>query len=75
MARKIRIGIDVGGTFTDAIALDNDTYEIIGKKKVHTTHTAKEGVTRGVIDILHALLEEIHCEAEDVVWTFFFRFP
>ena len=68
MARKIRIGIDVGGTFTDAIALDNDTYEIIGKKKVHTTHTAKEGVTRGVIDILHALLEEIHCEAEDVVF-------
>lgn len=68
MARKIRIGIDVGGTFTDAIALDNDTYEIIGKKKVHTTHTAKEGVTRGVIDILHALLEEIHCDAEDVVF-------
>lgn len=68
MARKIRIGIDVGGTFTDAIALDNDTYEIIGKKKVHTTHTAKEGVTRGVIDILHVLLEEIHCEAEDVVF-------
>jgi len=68
MGRKIRIGIDVGGTFTDAIALDHDTYEIIGKKKVHTTHTAKEGVTRGVIDILNALLEEIQCDAEDVVF-------
>lgn len=68
MARKIRIGIDVGGTFTDAIALDNDTYEIIGKKKVHTTHKAKEGVTRGVIDILNLLLDEIQCDAEDVVF-------
>lgn len=65
---KIRIGIDVGGTFTDAIALDNDTYEIIGKKKVHTTHEAEEGVTKGVIDILNLLLEEIHCDAEDVVF-------
>ncbi len=68
MAGKIRIGIDVGGTFTDAIALDNDTYQIIGKKKVPTTHGAKEGVTRGVIDILNLLLEEIQCNADDVVF-------
>ncbi len=68
MGRKIRIGIDVGGTFTDAIALDNDTYEIIGKKKVHTTHEAKEGVTKGVIDILNLLMDEIHGNAEDVVF-------
>lgn len=68
MSRKIRIGIDVGGTFTDAIALDNDTYEIIGKKKVHTTHEAEEGVTRGVIDILNLLLKEIQCDTEDVVF-------
>ena len=68
MAGKIRIGIDVGGTFTDAIALDNDTYEIIGKKKVPTTHEAEEGVTRGVIDILNLLLEEIKCDADDVVF-------
>lgn len=68
MGRKIRIGIDVGGTFTDAIALDNDTYEIIGMKKVPTTHDAMDGVTRGVIEILSLLLEEIHCDAKDVVF-------
>jgi N-methylhydantoinase A len=68
MSRKIRIGIDVGGTFTDAIALDNETYEIIGIKKVPTTHNAKEGVTKGVIDALNALLEVISIPSEDVIF-------
>ena len=68
MGRKIRIGIDVGGTFTDAIALDNETYEIVGIKKLHSTHSAPEGVTLGVINVLNELLREIEAEAEDVVF-------
>ncbi len=68
MGRKIRIGIDVGGTFTDAIALDNSTYEIVGIKKLPTTHSAREGITRGVIDVLYALLEEIQISPDDVVF-------
>ena len=27
----VRMGIDVGGTYTKAVALDNVTHEIIGK--------------------------------------------
>ena len=34
---KVRIGIDVGGTFTDAVAINNDTYELIGSVKAPTT--------------------------------------
>ncbi len=66
--RKIRIGIDVGGTFTDAVALDNDTYEIIAQNKLPTTHNAREGVASGVIKILNLLLEEIGYQPSDVVF-------
>ena len=42
--RKVRMGIDVGGTHTKAVAIDNATHEIIGKSSVKTTHDDKAGV-------------------------------
>lgn len=54
--RTVRIGIDVGGTFTHAIAIDSKTLELLGKVKVPTTHTAKEGVALGIIEALNTLL-------------------
>ncbi|MBT1278752.1 hydantoinase/oxoprolinase family protein [Thermoanaerobacter sp. CM-CNRG TB177] len=65
---KVRIGIDVGGTFTDAVAIDNDTYELIGTIKVPTTHTAKEGVAKGIIEALVKLMEEHKINPEDVLF-------
>ena len=65
---KVRIGIDVGGTFTDAVAIDNDTYEVIGVVKTPTTHDAKEGVAAGIIQVLHKVMEQCNIAPEDVVF-------
>lgn len=64
MANKWRIGIDVGGTFTDAVLINNDTFELVSKKKILTTH--REGVAIGVIRILKQLLQENNIAPEDV---------
>ncbi|HEY3501149.1 MAG TPA: hydantoinase/oxoprolinase family protein [Actinocatenispora sp.] len=65
-ASRIRVGIDVGGTFTDAVALDAQTLELLGQVKVRTTHRHTDGVARGIIDALRQLLDEIGATAADV---------
>ncbi|HAR62181.1 MAG: hypothetical protein DKM50_03380 [Candidatus Margulisiibacteriota bacterium] len=57
MLNKVRIGIDVGGTFTHAAALTADRFALIAQSKVPTTHDAKEGVALGIIHALRELME------------------
>lgn len=68
MVMKVRIGIDVGGTFTDAVAINNDTFELIGSVKIPTTHTAEEGVAAGIIIALERLMNEYDIKPEDVTF-------
>lgn len=65
--RRVRIGIDVGGTFTHAVAIDAATLEVVGKCKVPTTHKAEEGVARGVVQSLLQLLEGASLSPADVL--------
>ncbi len=64
MSKKWRIGIDVGGTFTDAVLIDNETYELKAKLKIPTTHS--EGVAVGIVRILRQLLQENSISPKDV---------
>jgi len=52
-----RIGIDVGGTFTHAVALEARGLEVVAQVKVPTTHRAERGVAEGVVEALRALLD------------------
>ncbi len=55
---QYRIGIDVGGTFTHAVALDAASFALVAQAKVPTTHRAARGVAEGVVEALRVLLGE-----------------
>jgi N-methylhydantoinase A len=65
--RKIRVGIDVGGTFTKAVAIEMVTGRILGKVTVPTTHSSSNGVSAGIIEALKTLIQKysiLHSETE-----------
>lgn len=67
--RLVRMGIDVGGTHTKAVAIDNATHEIIGKSSVKTTHDDATGVAAGVVAAFQNCLEENDIAPEDVIFV------
>ena len=52
----LRVGIDVGGTFTDVVVVEAGTRAIVARVKVPTTHDAPEGVAAGIVEGLRRAL-------------------
>jgi len=57
LSSPLRVGIDVGGTFTDVVVVDAVTHAIVARVKVPTTHAAPEGVAAGIVAGLARVLE------------------
>lgn len=67
--RAVRMGIDVGGTHTKAVAIDNATQEIIGKSSIKTSHDDQSGVAKGVVTVFINCLKENNIDPKDVVFV------
>lgn len=55
MARRIRIGIDTGGTFTDVVAVDEESGQLVATKTPSTPNDPADGFLTGVHKALAVL--------------------
>lgn len=69
MGRQVRMGIDVGGTHTKAVAIDNETHKIIGKSSLKTTHSHADGVAAGVVQSFQQCLKDNNIDPNDVIFV------
>ncbi|MCA9790708.1 MAG: hydantoinase/oxoprolinase family protein [Candidatus Eremiobacteraeota bacterium] len=59
MSSTYRVGIDVGGTFTHAVAIDNATLKVVAHQVTPTSHSAEEGVARGILEAFASLQRQL----------------
>jgi N-methylhydantoinase A len=66
VARRIRVGIDTGGTFTDVVALDEVTGRLVTTKTPSTPSNPADGFLAGIDKVL-GLLEDAGGDAVSAV--------
>lgn len=64
--RQLRVGVDVGGTFTDVVAVDVQTRSLVARVKEPTTHRARGGIAEGIVRGLSRLLSEAEIAPQDI---------
>lgn len=65
---KVRIGIDVGGTFTDVVVIDSESRALLGQLKFPTSHEAREGVALGIVTALERAMQQFNLQPDDVAF-------
>lgn len=63
----VRVGADVGGTFTKAVAIDAVSGELAGRAVVPTTHNHSDGVSAGVVEVVAKLVAEVGAQSIELV--------
>lgn len=63
----LRVGVDVGGTFTKAVAIDGSTGEVVARCVVSTTHDAQAGVAEGIVACVADIAAEVGAANIDLV--------
>jgi N-methylhydantoinase A/oxoprolinase/acetone carboxylase beta subunit len=59
VSHRLRIGVDVGGTFTKAVAVASPPLVVHARASVPTTHRARAGVAEGVAAALGELISQL----------------
>src|SRR4051812_46017288 len=62
-AMAVRIGVDVGGTFTKAVGIDMATGDVAARAAVMTTHDDAAGSAAGVVQVVHAVADAVGADA------------
>ncbi|MBI2705734.1 MAG: hypothetical protein HYX32_10665 [Actinobacteria bacterium] len=55
----VRVGVDVGGTFTKAIAFDLAQTKVVAEAAVPTTHGDEHGVAQGVVQVVASIADDV----------------
>ncbi len=63
----VRVGVDVGGTFTKAVAYDLAAGGLAGQAIVPTTHDHPDGVAAGVVEVVGRLAAAVGADQVDLV--------
>ncbi len=64
---SVRVGVDVGGTFTKAVAFDTDEDAVVAEAIVPTTHDHEDGVAAGVVDVVARLAQSVGADHVELV--------
>jgi N-methylhydantoinase A len=63
----VRVGVDVGGTFTKAIAYDLARHEIVAEAILPTTHDHVDGVAAGVVEAVNRIAGTVGADQVELV--------